>query len=84
MHPQVIMDHEGDCPICGMKLVAMEAARGPAQPAAAPDKGKILFYRNPMDPTITSPVFMKDCHGHGLRARLRERRCKAAETAGPA
>ena len=24
MHPQIIMDHEGDCPICGMKLVAMD------------------------------------------------------------
>ena len=61
MHPQIIMDHEGDCPICGMKLVAMEASSGPAKPAA--DKGKILFYRNPMDPTITSPVFMKDSMG---------------------
>lgn len=61
MHPQVIMDHEGDCPICGMKLVAMEAPTGPAKPAA--DKGKILFYRNPMDPTVTSPVFMKDSMG---------------------
>jgi Cu(I)/Ag(I) efflux system membrane fusion protein len=57
MHPQVIMDHEGDCPICGMKLVAMEATPPVAQPA---DKGKILLYRNPMDPSITSPVFKKD------------------------
>jgi RND family efflux transporter MFP subunit len=57
MHPQVIMDHEGDCPICGMKLVAMETAPAPAQPA---DKGKILMYRNPMDPSITSPVFKQD------------------------
>ena len=23
MHPQIILDHPGDCPICGMKLVAM-------------------------------------------------------------
>ncbi len=60
MHPQVIMDHEGDCPICGMKLVAMEATSGPAQPVNPADKGKLLFYRNPMDPSITSPVFKKD------------------------
>lgn len=61
MHPQVIMDHPGDCPICGMTLVAMENTSGPAQPAAqAADKGKLLFYRNPMDPTITSPVFKQD------------------------
>jgi len=56
MHPQVIMDHEGDCPICGMKLVAMEGS-GPAQPA---DPGKVLFYRNPMNPSITSPAPQKD------------------------
>ncbi len=24
MHPQIMQDHEGDCPICGMKLVPME------------------------------------------------------------
>jgi len=34
-----------------------QAAPGPTNP---PGKGKILFYRNPMDPKITSPVFMKD------------------------
>ena len=33
MHPQIIMDHEGACPICGMALVKMEQ-NGPAQPAA--------------------------------------------------
>jgi len=62
MHPQVIMDHEGDCPICGMKLVEMEKA-GPAAPAQPAGKGKLLFYRNPMDPKITSPVPSKDDMG---------------------
>jgi RND family efflux transporter MFP subunit len=83
MHPQVIMDHEGDCPICGMKLVAMEAVSGPAKPAAAPaDKGKLLFYRNPMDPTITSPVFMKDSMGMDY-IPVYENEVKDPETAGP-
>jgi len=36
---------------------AQDAEAGPA------GKGKILFYRNPMDPKITSPVFMKDQMG---------------------
>lgn len=58
MHPQVIMDHKDNCPICGMRLVEMEQ-NGPAQPTPA-GKGKVVFYRNPMDPRITSPVFMKD------------------------
>ena len=53
MHPQIIKDHAGSCPICGMDLVPMEGH-------APPDKGKIVFYRNPMNPSITSPVPMKD------------------------
>jgi membrane fusion protein, copper/silver efflux system len=31
MHPSIVQDHPGDCPICGMKLVQVA---GPAQPAA--------------------------------------------------
>lgn len=57
MHPTYVSDHPGDCPICGMKLVAMEA-QAPA--AAAPVPGKVLYYRNPMRPDATSPVPMKD------------------------
>jgi len=53
MHLQIIMDHPGDCPICGMKLVPMEG-----EPPK--DKGKIVFYRSPMNPSITSQVPMKD------------------------
>lgn len=30
MHPQIILDHPGECPICGMTLVAMEGTPGPA------------------------------------------------------
>ena len=33
MHPQVILDHPGDCPICGMKLVPMEG-EVPKEPAS--------------------------------------------------
>jgi Cu(I)/Ag(I) efflux system membrane fusion protein len=32
MHPQIIQDHPGACPICGMDLVAMEASTGPQSP----------------------------------------------------
>lgn len=67
MHPQVIQDHPGDCPICGMKLVPLRGqGAGEAsaqQPAAKPGEREILFYRNPMDPTITSPVPRKDDMG---------------------
>ncbi len=53
MHPQIIMDHEGDCPICGMKLVPMASD-------APKEKGKILYYISPMNPSISSKVPMKD------------------------
>lgn len=59
MHPQVIMDHEGDCPICGMKLVAMEATSGPADPvpSATPSPGAAVpagkpMYQCPMHPQV--------------------------------
>lgn len=58
MHPAVIQDHPGNCPICGMKLVKMGA------PTTTP-KGerKLLFYRSPMDARQTSPVPTKDSMG---------------------
>lgn len=53
MHPQIIQDHAGTCPICGMDLVPMEGE-------AAKDRGKIVYYRSPMNPSQTSPVPAKD------------------------
>lgn len=59
MHPFIISDKPGKCPICGMTLTKIEEAAAP--PAAAGTGGrKILFYRNPMNPGVTSPVPMKD------------------------
>jgi len=69
MHPQVIETSPGNCPICGMKLVPLRggASAGKttgAGPAGAGSKERrVLFYRNPMDPTVTSPVPMKDSMG---------------------
>ena len=68
MHPEIIRDAPGDCPICGMKLVPMEekartgaaATGGTASPGAA---RKILLYRSPMNPSETSPIPRKDSMG---------------------
>ena len=54
MHPSVVQDHPGECPICGMKLVPMAAAaesKGGAEKPAAEQKPK---YVCPMHPTVTS------------------------------
>jgi RND family efflux transporter MFP subunit len=68
MHPTYVSDHPGTCPICNMDLVKKEppatpAAAAPAAPAPAPAARKVLFYRNPMDPTVTSPVPARDSMG---------------------
>ncbi|WP_257309921.1 efflux RND transporter periplasmic adaptor subunit [Geothrix fuzhouensis] len=53
MHPQIIQDHPGTCPICGMELVPMASE-------APKEKGRIVYYRSPMNPSQTSQVPMKD------------------------
>jgi hypothetical protein len=50
MHPHILEEEPGECPICGMDLVA----------ATVGEEREILFYRNPMDPAITSPVPLQD------------------------
>jgi len=50
MHPQVIQDEPGNCPICGMRLVPV-ANTGSGGPAG---ERKILYWRAPMDPSYTS------------------------------
>jgi Cu(I)/Ag(I) efflux system membrane fusion protein len=59
MHPHILEENPGECPICGMTLVP---AKG-GSPALSEEPGgerEVLFYRNPMDPAITSPVPAKD------------------------
>jgi len=60
MHPDVVRNEPGECPICGMELVRVEPE--PAAPPAAADvpPGKPLYYRHPHDPNRTSPVPRQD------------------------
>lgn len=60
MHPTIVQDHPGECPICGMKLVKVAQGKGASTSAAAEAERKISFYRSPMDPKQTSPVPRKD------------------------
>jgi len=75
MHPEVLEEEPGSCPICGMDLVEVKEEVGhgdgdgirlrPEGYAGTSGYGEreILFYRNPMDPAITSPVPRKDNMG---------------------
>ena len=54
MHPQIIRDDPGSCPICGMDLVQKEAEQ------ESSGERKILYYKHPHNPTITSDKPMKD------------------------
>ena len=69
MHPFILSDKPGNCPICGMTLTKIEGSAAPvvaagakSAPAATPSGGarKILFYRNPMNPNVTSQTPAKD------------------------
>ncbi len=59
MHPDYTSDKPGECPICGMNLVKKEDSQQ-MSPGKVTSKPKILYYRNPMNPQVTSPVPMKD------------------------
>ena len=49
MHPQIVQDHPGDCPICGMKLVPMRKNTPPAAQDRQSSTGKkIKYYKSTM------------------------------------
>jgi multidrug efflux pump subunit AcrA (membrane-fusion protein) len=57
MHPQIVSDQPGTCPICGMPLQRVDELV--AAPTAAA-KHTPLFYRHPMRADVTSPAPAKD------------------------
>ncbi|MFO8024380.1 efflux RND transporter periplasmic adaptor subunit [Thiohalophilus sp.] len=56
MHPQIVRDEPGTCPICGMDLVEKEQESDDQ----AQGEKEILYYRHPHDPSITSKEPRKD------------------------
>ena len=57
MHPQIVSEAPGPCPVCGMQLTRVTDDQ---QHAAATAPRTPLFYRNPMRADVTSPVPAKD------------------------
>jgi len=52
MHPDIISEEPGNCPICGMKLTPIKTA--PAASTTPKGERKIKYWRAPMDPTYIS------------------------------
>jgi hypothetical protein len=63
MHPQIVSDQPGTCPICGMNLQRVEdAARTPPPSELSTHEAARVpkFYRHPMRSDVVSPVPAKD------------------------
>jgi Cu(I)/Ag(I) efflux system membrane fusion protein/cobalt-zinc-cadmium efflux system membrane fusion protein len=52
MHPDIISEEPGNCPICGMNLTPIKTAS--AAPTTPTGERKIKYWRAPMDPTYIS------------------------------
>ena len=59
MHPQILLNHPGDCPICGMKLV-------PVHGNVSGGQLRIKYYRSTMNPGEISDKPGKDSMGMDL------------------
>ena len=59
MHPDVTSDEPSKCPICGMDLVPVAAA-APAEAVGTAEERRILYYRHPHKPEVTSPEPRQD------------------------
>lgn len=51
MHPEVVSEEPGDCPICGMKLTPLREPGLSTPIEKDKESRKILYWRAPMDPT---------------------------------
>jgi membrane fusion protein, copper/silver efflux system len=60
MHPDVVRDAPGACPVCGMALVAVRAAPGVPAASGGDVAQQPLYYRHPHDPRRTSREPRKD------------------------
>lgn len=62
MHPNVIQDKPGNCPICGMKLTPIKRSTG-GTPAGASGERKLKYYKSTMIPGEVREAPGKDSMG---------------------
>ncbi len=74
MHPQVIQDRPGNCPVCGMKLTPIRNQGGSATAQVGGSKAsgerKVKYYKSTMNPGEISPTPKKDSMGNGHGASV--------------
>ncbi|HET9480934.1 MAG TPA: efflux RND transporter periplasmic adaptor subunit [Candidatus Polarisedimenticolia bacterium] len=80
MHPTMVSDQPGDCPICQMRLVPIEEPSEPDS-AAGPGGGTKIIYRSTMNPSEVSDSPGKDSMGMEMVPVEVD---SSAEAAGPA
>ncbi len=68
MHPQVIQDKPGNCPICGMKLTPIKRSTGGATATAPSGERRIKYYKSTMIPGEVRETPGKDSMGMGMVA----------------
>ena len=74
MHPSMVSDRPGDCPVCGMRMVPIEGqeetpAAAASSAPAAPSAGKTkTIYRSSMNPGEVSDKPGKDSMGMEMEA----------------
>jgi len=50
MHPEVVSEEPGECPICGMDLVPVSSTSENVETSSIGERGEILYWQAPMDP----------------------------------
>ncbi len=83
MHPQVISDRPGPCPICGMPLQRVELQHGASGGATAAAAKTVKFYRHPMRPDVVSDKPAKDEMGMDYLPVYEDDDAPASETEVP-
>jgi len=80
MHPNVIQDKPGNCPICGMKLTPIKRPTGGAAAATGSGERKIKYYKSTMIPGEVRETPGKDSMGMDMMP-VYEDEAAAAEAA---
>jgi RND family efflux transporter MFP subunit len=87
MHPQVIQNKPGNCPICGMKLTpirkqpgAKATSTGAAPGLSASAERKVQYYKSTMIPGEVSPTPRKDSMGMDMMPVYEDEASAATES----